>query len=152
MCAAWWFDSTYSCLPYYSVTLLRIVLLNHAVMIYLINLLSYNYPILYYFIIWMLKSAATTKRLTISDFTPDVIGLSILNLVYRPKCSPGVVASSWEQSAHFSFGVSLSCRKCNTVWMICKDCSNINSYLCFGSQMFQHYQKKHIGGTPEKSK
>jgi hypothetical protein len=36
--------------------------------------------------------------------------------------------------------------------MICKDCTNVDSYFCFGSQMFQHHQRKHVGGTPEKSK
>ncbi len=90
--------------------------------------------------------------MTVSDFTPDVIGVCKLKFVYFLKSSPGAVASSWEQSAHFSWGVALSSGKCKTVWMICKDCSNVNSYFCFGSQIFQHHGKKHIGGTPEKSK
>ena len=96
----------------------------------------------------MPKSVAASKRLNISDFTPDVIGMCKLKFVYCPKCSPGVVASSWEQSPRFSWGVSLSCGKCKMVWMICKDCTNVNSYFCFGSQMFQHHQRKHIRGTP----
>ncbi len=85
------------------------------------------------------------KTSSISNFTPDVIGVCKLKFVYCPKCSNARVASSWEQSIHFSWGLSLSCNKCNMVWMICKDCSNVNSYFCSSSQMFQHHRKKHVG-------
>jgi hypothetical protein len=101
----------------------------------------------------MPKAAAHgNKTSSISDFTPDVIGVCKLKFVYCPKCSTGRVASSWEQSNHSSWGVSLSCGQCNTVRMICKDCSNVNSYFCFGLQMFQHHQRKHVGAPHQRSK
>jgi len=78
------------------------------------------------------------------ELTCDDIGSCNPKLIYCPKCSHNKVASSWEYSTHFSWGLLLCCNECGTIWLICRRCPKVRSRFCFGSDMLQHNKDKHL--------
>ena len=77
------------------------------------------------------------------ELTCDVIGSCNPKLIYCPKCPGNKLASSWEYSTRFSWGLSLCCNQCGTIWMICRRCPKVWSCFCFGSDMLRHNKAKH---------
>ena len=76
------------------------------------------------------------------DFTP-VLGCCSPDLILCPKC-PYEMASSYEFSPRFSWGLSLFCKHCDSMWMICTHCPKLRAPFCFGSEMMRHHKSKHL--------
>jgi hypothetical protein len=79
---------------------------------------------------------------------PQVLGVSRLNLWSCPCCGPSVLPSSVAPSPHYSWGVVLNCRLCNSSWLVCSECSHVRSYFCNVADCVGHHRRKHYVAIP----
>ena len=77
------------------------------------------------------------------QFSMEVIGQCNPSLTLCPKCPSDRHASSWEYSPRFSWGLSLFCSQCDTVWMVCRKCPKLRNHFRSGSEMLRHNKKRH---------
>jgi soluble P-type ATPase len=77
-----------------------------------------------------------------------VLGVSRLNLWSCPCCGPSVLPSSVAPSPHYSWGVVLNCRLCNSSWLVCTECSNVRSYFRNAADCVAHHRRKHYVAIP----
>jgi len=77
------------------------------------------------------------------QFSTEVIGQCNPSLTLCPKCPSDRHASSWEYSPRFSWGLSLFCSQCDTMWMVCRKCPKLRNRFRSGSEMLRHNKKRH---------
>jgi hypothetical protein len=73
----------------------------------------------------------------------EAIGWCNPSLALCPKCPSDVYASSWEYSSRFSWGLSLFCSRCDSMWMVCRKCSKLRNRFLSGSEMLRHNKARH---------
>ncbi len=71
----------------------------------------------------------TVLTVLVTLLQSTIVGTCNPNLILCPKCPQSQVATSWEYSTHFSWGLSLCWSCCGTVWMVWRCCPKVWSWF-----------------------